>query len=91
VLQHSRAPSRCYAEGLSVCGDGTLLGAAGVPFGVAEIEEAEVRFLFPQCVGVESKRQSRVRVTELGRDLANDQVADAWPSWCTLSRVRVDE
>jgi len=34
VLQHSRAPSRCYAEGLSVCGDCSALGAVWVLFGV---------------------------------------------------------
>jgi hypothetical protein len=52
VLQHSRAPSRSCAEGLLVGGDRALLGAAGVPFGVAEIEEAQIRLFFSQCVGV---------------------------------------
>jgi hypothetical protein len=56
VLQHSRAPSRSYAEGLFVGGDYAALGAAGVPSGVAEIEEAEVGFLFPQCVRVDAQR-----------------------------------
>jgi hypothetical protein len=71
VLQHSRAPSRSYAEGLSVCGECSALGAAWVPFGAAEIEEAEIGFLFPECVSVDSKRQLRVRATELLRDPAN--------------------
>jgi hypothetical protein len=65
VLQHSRAPSRCYAEGLFVCSDSPVLSAAGVPFGVAEIEEAEVSFLFSECVRVDTKCQFRVRVAEL--------------------------
>ena len=56
VLQHSRAPSRWYAEGLFISGDGTLLGAAGVPSGVAEIEEAEVGLLFPQCLREDAQR-----------------------------------
>jgi hypothetical protein len=52
VLQHSRAPSRSSAEGLSVGGDGSALGAVWVPFGVAKIEEAQIRLFFSQCVGV---------------------------------------
>ncbi len=56
VLQHSRAPSRWYAEGLFISGDGTMLGAAGVPSGVAEIEEAEVGLLFPQCLREDAQR-----------------------------------
>ena len=59
MLQHSRAPSRWYAEGLFIGGDGTLLGAAGVPSGVAEIEEAEVGLLFPQCLREDAQRLLR--------------------------------
>jgi len=33
-----------------------LLGAAGVPSGVAEIEEAEVGLLFPQCLREDAQR-----------------------------------
>jgi hypothetical protein len=41
---------------LFINGDGTLLGAAGVLSGVAEIEEAEVGLLFPQCLREDAQR-----------------------------------
>jgi hypothetical protein len=56
VLQHSRAPSRCYAEGLFVGSKCVGLGGAGVPSGVAEIEEAEVGLLFPQRLREDAQR-----------------------------------
>ncbi len=71
ALQHSRAPSRCYAEGLFVGSDRMLLGAAGVPFGVAEIEETQIRFLFAKRVRIDAEGQSGVRVTKLRSDPAN--------------------
>ena len=61
ALQVSRAPSRCYAMGLSACGDGGELGAAGVPFGVAEVE---IGFFFAHGVCVDSEGQLGVCVTE---------------------------
>jgi hypothetical protein len=35
-------------------GDRAALGAAGVPSGAAKIEEAEVRLLLPERVGVDA-------------------------------------
>ncbi len=43
VLQHSRAPSRCYAKGLFVGNDRTVLGAAGVPSGAAGLASARAK------------------------------------------------
>ena len=37
-------------------GDGMLLGAAGMPVGVAEIEKAEIRLLFSKYVRVDAQR-----------------------------------
>ncbi len=71
MLQHSRAPSRCYAEGLSVGCNRSALGAAGVPSGAAKVEEAEVRLFFPEGVSVDAKGQLGVRVAQLRRDPAH--------------------
>ena len=51
-LQDSPVSSRCCAQGLFRCDSPSSLGAAGVPFGAAKVEEAEVCFLFPECVRV---------------------------------------
>jgi hypothetical protein len=42
-------------------------GAAGVPSGAAKVEEAQVGFLFPECVRVDAKGQLGVCVAELRR------------------------
>ena len=42
-----------------------------MPFGAAEVEKAEIGFLFPERVRVDAQGQFRVRMTELRRDPAN--------------------
>ena len=54
ALQGTQASSRSYAQGLFRCDRLFSFGAAGVPFGAAEIEESEICFLFPECVCVDS-------------------------------------
>ena len=48
-----------------VFGDLLGLGAAGVPFGAAKIEEAEVGFFFAKRVSIDTKSQFWVRVAQL--------------------------
>ena len=43
----------------------SALGAAGVPFGAAKVEETEVRFLLAERVGIDAKRKRRVGMAEL--------------------------
>ena len=70
ALQQFRAPSRCYAVGLRcVCGL-VLTGAAGVPFGAAEVEEVRVRFLLAQSMGVHAECHLGVCVPKRVRDPA---------------------
>jgi hypothetical protein len=40
-----------------------IVGAAGVPFCVAKVEEAEVGFFLAESVGIDAKGQLGVRVT----------------------------
>ena len=49
-------------------GDCSTLGAAGVPFGAAKVEEAEVRLLLAERVRVDAQCQLGVRVPELRGD-----------------------
>jgi len=50
-----------------VSGDLHVLGAAGVPFGAAKVEEAEVGFFLWERVSVYAEREFGVCVAELGR------------------------
>ena len=54
--------------GLSRGGDRSELGAAGVPFGAAEVEEAEVGLLLPHGMGVDPEGERGVRMAELSGD-----------------------
>ena len=44
------------------------LGAAGVPFGAAEVEKAEVGLLLPHGMGVDPEGERGVRMAELSGD-----------------------
>ena len=60
------------------------LGAAGVPFGAAEIEEREVDILLGHRVRVDPQRQLRVAVAQLRCD-----PADALPGRERETRIGV--
>ncbi|MFP6579092.1 MAG: hypothetical protein VCC02_04735 [Myxococcota bacterium] len=58
-------PSVTKARGHFRLGYGSRLGAAGVPFGAAKIEEAEVGFFFSKDVRIDPKRHFGIPVAEL--------------------------
>ncbi len=60
ACQLSHSSSRCCAEGFSHMSNRAALGAAGVPFGAAEVEETQVRLLLAECVRVYVKREGGV-------------------------------
>ncbi len=55
-----------------------------MPSGAAKVEEAEIGFLFPECVRIDTKGQFGVRVPELRRNPAN-----ALPRGQSQARERV--
>ncbi len=65
VLHLFKAPSRSCARGLCSLSSSLIVGAAGVPFRAAKVEESEVCFLLAERVGVDAKGQLGVGVTQL--------------------------